>query len=78
MEFAYKHFCIKCGKLLLKSRKKDVGPLEIVCTNRGCKTKQIIGGGEKECKVINQNVYCAEREQIRQQFLLEKRAHKIA
>lgn len=37
-----RYCCRNCGKLLFKSNKRLLQPIEIVCNRSSCKTKQIV------------------------------------
>lgn len=78
-EFPIKYYCTGCGKLLLKSAKEIKTPVEVVCSRSQCRKKQVICSdplpySEQVAGLSKKNnEYCAERERIKREWLLEKR-----
>jgi hypothetical protein len=78
IEFSTKYYCNGCGKLLLKSAKELMTPVEIVCSRSQCRKKQVVCSApipfNEQVAILSKknNEFCAERERIKKQFHLGK------
>jgi hypothetical protein len=76
MEFEHQYYCKNCGKILCKSHDLIQQKIEMVCSRKECKKKQVVCG---ESNHFNDRVpipieAAVNREVIKQRF---KREHNL-